>query len=198
MIIIGNVFLNLFMAIVVDKFTENAQSEDSPVEKHDFVEFLDVWKIYDPEGSGYIAINDFDDFLHSLAQTDSGFFKLNKSSISDTLIREQLYLRLELPTHKNYTKYMFYDVLINLCRAACQTSFLMPQLKANLRVVNATSKFSGKNVSKGTVRMRATCMVLDDNTLDFNKLMADLRLEGGKYSSSQLVTTMNEEGERIG
>jgi hypothetical protein len=119
----------LFIAIVVDKFLENADEDDSPVEKHDFVEFLEVWKNYDPEGTGFILIDDFDDFLHSLSLTQSGFFKINKDSINDLSCRENLYLRLELPTHQKYTRYMFYDVLINLCRASCQTAYLMDHLK---------------------------------------------------------------------
>jgi hypothetical protein len=92
---------------------------------------------------------------------------------------------------------MFYDVLVNLCRTSCQTAFLMPQLKKNLQLVTVTQKLQRKNLNKGALRMKATCMVMDDEKLDFNKLMSDLRVENGRYSKCQLVTSMNEEGARI-
>jgi hypothetical protein len=45
--------------------------------------------------------------------------------------------------------------------------------------------------------MKATCMVMDDKKLDFNRLMADLRVEDGRYSKCQLVVSMFEESARI-
>jgi hypothetical protein len=73
-----------------------------PVAKADFFVFLDVWKLYDREGTGYIDMRVFDDFLQRLSETDAGFFKFYKESMSEQSCREAFSLRLELPTHLKF------------------------------------------------------------------------------------------------
>ena len=37
-------------------------------------------------------------------------------------------MRLEVPTHKNYSCYMYYDVLMLLARYACQQNFYVDRV----------------------------------------------------------------------
>jgi hypothetical protein len=53
-IIISQIFLNLFIAIIVDSFLGQAESAMLPVQPIDIDAFCDTWKEFDGEAKGYI------------------------------------------------------------------------------------------------------------------------------------------------
>jgi len=74
-IIVGQVFLNLFIAIVVDTFIEMKQAHDLPIQQRDVDIFVEMWQKYDPEGIGYIEWRKLEDLLLDLVENDTSFFE---------------------------------------------------------------------------------------------------------------------------
>jgi hypothetical protein len=66
-----------------------------------------------------MAIYDLDDFLIDLAKTDSDIFKGLKEDMDCEEARETFIIAMEIPTHSSFSKFMFYDVMVTLCRHAC-------------------------------------------------------------------------------
>lgn len=77
LIVVSQIFLNLFVAIVIDSFAAQAKAFDLPIQPVDFENFVEVWKGYDPEATGFIEVGDLDQLLVELATNypESNFFK---------------------------------------------------------------------------------------------------------------------------
>lgn len=73
-IIVSQVFLNLFIAIVVDTFVSMKQEHDLPVTQMDVDTFVEIWGKYDSFGTSYINWRELEDFLIDLHQSDTSFF----------------------------------------------------------------------------------------------------------------------------
>ena len=70
----------------------------------------------------------FSSFLKELAESDTDFFTYNKQDMMDEAYRRRYIINLEIPCHKTFKFYMFYDVLILMCRDICMREFY-PKLK---------------------------------------------------------------------
>lgn len=75
---VGQIFLNLFIAIIVDTFIAQTAAFTLPVKKLDVEIFVTCWKKYDSNATGYISWKDFDDFIVDLNESEADFFKLNE------------------------------------------------------------------------------------------------------------------------
>lgn len=58
--------MNLFIAIILEGFEDTVNSEKKLFHREKINYFLKTWQIYDPFGSGKIAIKDFKEFLFEL------------------------------------------------------------------------------------------------------------------------------------
>lgn len=56
-IIICQIFLNLFIAIIVDSFVAQTQASDFLVQDDDIEIFVETWSQFDHEAKGYIPVN---------------------------------------------------------------------------------------------------------------------------------------------
>lgn len=110
-VVVAYVFLNLFIAIVVDTFIAQSNAFHLPVKQLDIDTFIQLWKKYDPEANDYILWSDLDDFLCDLNHSDADFFKNNKEEMTDKFQRENWIKHMEFPLHKNFSYYNFFDVL---------------------------------------------------------------------------------------
>jgi len=61
---------------VVDTFIAQKQAHDLPVTQLDVDTFVEVWRKYDPLGTGYIHWQDADELLIDLHAEDTSFFEL--------------------------------------------------------------------------------------------------------------------------
>ena len=67
-IIITQIFLNLFIAIIIDAFMGVTEAYELPVSRSAMLEFEDIWsKEFDPEGSGFMKVDELDQLLLRLA-----------------------------------------------------------------------------------------------------------------------------------
>lgn len=122
------VFLNLFIAIVVDTYCAMGEAFGLPVTTSGCEEFVEYWKKYDPNATGYISIGDLSSLVTDLAANDNEFFSHNKAEMLEDGHRAKYIRDWELPCYKNFSCYMFYDVLLLTCRDTCMVA-LYPKAK---------------------------------------------------------------------
>jgi len=53
-LVVSQIFLNLFIAIIIDSFLGQSDAFALPVNQNDIDEFCDCWQHYDPDARGYI------------------------------------------------------------------------------------------------------------------------------------------------
>jgi len=123
--VVGQIFLNLFIAIIVDTFDELTASFNMPVKRLDIDNFITCWKKYDNDATGYICWRDFDDFIVDLNESEADFFKYNETTLKHHYLREEWIKNMEFPMHNDMTDFYFYDVLALLCRHACESKFYL-------------------------------------------------------------------------
>lgn len=70
-IIVSQVFLNIFIAIIIDSFAGQSAAFDLPVLEADIEAFVEIWSRYDPHATGFIPANEFEQLLIELAEDES-------------------------------------------------------------------------------------------------------------------------------
>lgn len=69
--IVSQIFLNLFIAIVIDSFSNKAEDFALPVTDMDVVIFGEVWSKFDRDSSGYIPLIRIEEFIMALAKSET-------------------------------------------------------------------------------------------------------------------------------
>ena len=111
--IIVQIFLNLFVAIVIDAFLGQTDHFNLPVQKYSLQEFVNIWSRYDPNATGFINVSDLDDFIVDLTKSqESRLLVIFADKIAtDASLRNRFIGKLCIPTYCQLKKVMFYDVL---------------------------------------------------------------------------------------
>jgi hypothetical protein len=71
---VAYIFLNLFIAIVVDTYIGMANAFSLPIKPLDIAIFVDLWSQYDPSARGFIKIYDLPKLLRDLDESETDFF----------------------------------------------------------------------------------------------------------------------------
>jgi hypothetical protein len=69
-IIVSQVFLNIFIAIILDSFAGQAGAFALPVNQNSIDDFVLLWAQYDPHATGYLPAKDLEQFIIDLAESD--------------------------------------------------------------------------------------------------------------------------------
>jgi hypothetical protein len=117
------IFLNLFIAIVVDTYCGMEAAFRLPIKPSDIDAFVEIWKKYDRSASSYISTKDLEPLLKELAESETDFFTYNKEQMVDHEYRNNYIKNLEIPCYNKFSNYMFYDVLVLVCRDNCMMAF---------------------------------------------------------------------------
>lgn len=64
------IFLNLFIAIILEGFSSSGEDDDNRIEEDSFSSFKRIWIKYDPLGEGFINVYQFDEFLLDLVEEE--------------------------------------------------------------------------------------------------------------------------------
>lgn len=62
------IFLSLFIAIIVDSFVNQSQASDQPVTQADILVFIDCWSHFDNHAKGNMAACELMDLLDKLIE----------------------------------------------------------------------------------------------------------------------------------
>ena len=68
---VNQVFLNIFVAIIVDAFTSQTKALDCPVQPIDVETFAEAWKDLDPSAKGQIQAEKLMDLVDKLVEKKS-------------------------------------------------------------------------------------------------------------------------------
>ena len=70
-VIVCQIFLNLFIAVIIDAFLGQSEALGQPVNQSDINEFIEAWQDFDPDGTGSIDCFNIEKFIFKLALTKS-------------------------------------------------------------------------------------------------------------------------------
>lgn len=66
--VVSQIFLNLFIAIIIDAFHVESDAGEMAITENDLENFIEVWQDYDPDATSFIKIEDFENFFKDLCK----------------------------------------------------------------------------------------------------------------------------------
>jgi hypothetical protein len=108
--VVALVFLNLFIAIILQGFKSTNLRENLKIKDDSLQDFVHKWSKYDPFATGFIEIQDFRKLIEELDPP----FKIDENMDYDEKIK--FIDSLQLATFDSISKYNFYDVLSNMTK----------------------------------------------------------------------------------
>jgi hypothetical protein len=93
-LIVSQIFLNLFIAIIIDSFLGQSDAFSLPVNQNDIDEFCEAWQEFDPNAKGHIEAHDLEDFVIALCNTECGLVPNRKMVLRDTTFRRRFIAQL--------------------------------------------------------------------------------------------------------
>jgi len=109
--------------------------------------------------------------LEDLAHTEVDFFKQQKGNMLLKHSRQSFIILMEVPTHKGFTEYNFYDVLLSLTRNAFQQAFFMKKIEKIKRKIKVVSKMRGHDLSEAQIRASAQGVVVAHASEQFKDIL---------------------------
>lgn len=67
-LILPIIFLNLFVAVILQGFTTSSEEETLNVYKNQTEQFKKIWLKYDPEGTGYVNVKVMSDLIDDIEE----------------------------------------------------------------------------------------------------------------------------------
>ena len=188
-IIVSQVFLNIFIAIIIDSFAGQADAFNLPVNQNSIDDFVDIWSRaeYDPHGTGFLDAKNLEQFIIDLAESDGADLLLvhaekiipdwddegdddNKDFDKNCARRRRYMAQLEIPMYDNFKKVMFYDVLQQLTLQVVMYHYNQEQIEKNKKAMKAISimKFASGNPNDDTLGAIACGRFQNDYDVDFH------------------------------
>lgn len=110
-VIVSQIFLNLFIAIIIDSFLGQSDAFSLPVTQIDIDEFREVWKEFDHDAVGYIDASKLEEFIIALCETKCNLISNRKLVIKDEGFRRRYIAKLEIPAFNQFRTFLFYDII---------------------------------------------------------------------------------------
>lgn len=111
-LIVQLIFLNLFIAIILQGFDFMNKKANMILKDNDLFEYKEQWAQFDPKGTGFMKIEDFKDFLKKIGEP-LGFDSI---TAADPLRQKEYISNLDLCTYNKVKYYNFYDCLRKLSK----------------------------------------------------------------------------------
>eukprot|EP00347_Sterkiella_histriomuscorum_P021532 403333648 len=118
------IFLNLFIAIILESFENVNQQEDLKIQDADLDIFQKSWLTYDTKGTGFIPIHKFENLMLDLIKQKSALIREGSNLVNDFVARRHFIEELELPTYMKMNYFNYQDILQSLSKAALQIDLL--------------------------------------------------------------------------
>lgn len=101
------IFLNLFIAIILQGFEDTNQRENSVLNNDIAAYFQEVWSKFDPKGTSLLPVEKLEDFLYKLGPPMGWTprYKVNKKK------REAFIEKLKLVKYNEFKNYRFSEIL---------------------------------------------------------------------------------------
>ena len=112
-ILVSQIIVNLFIAIIIDAFLGQSDQFDLPISPYHLYDFVEIWSRYDPEATGFISIHDLEQFIIDLASSPEGFNLVifHNKVLNSKTIRKRFITKLNIPMYYQLKKVSFIDTL---------------------------------------------------------------------------------------
>lgn len=147
-IIVSQVFLNLFIAIIIEAFFGQAAAGAlfEKFEERTFEGFQRGWAEHDKTATGFITTEQLEKLIVGLASEKydaaSNLVLDRKLVATDTAFRERYIMGLAVPTYQKMRKVMFHDVLIKMSQSIVRNHY---QVTAKKKMRRSLSKLMASN-----------------------------------------------------
>ncbi|CDW82939.1 voltage-gated ion channel superfamily [Stylonychia lemnae] len=167
--LVSMIFLNLFIAIILESFENVNQQEDLKIKDKDLDSFQKVWLPYDPKGTGFIDIQKFEDLLLELVEQKSEFIREGELLKLDSLARRHFIEELELPTYSRMSVYHYADILHSLSKAALQIDLIQGNYYTTEND-DAKSQTSKNTSQKKEFNQLSMNLIIDQEIININTM----------------------------
>jgi hypothetical protein len=127
LLVVKLVFLNLFVAVILDGFDVVSLQESRTLNSDVLERVREAWGDFDPQASGFIKIRDFEQFMRGLGEP-IGWGELVGRNEEE---RAKLTALLNLPIYNDFQDYQYVDVALALCRSLLIKDEVAARLKEN-------------------------------------------------------------------
>jgi hypothetical protein len=141
---VSQIFLNIFIAIVIDAFMNQNDAAFLPVTEQDTEAFVNAWKKFDPDATGFIETDQLELLIWELSADESCelLYLKNQMKLRPKYRRKRI-ADLHIPLYENLHKFNFHDVLLGLSKAKFENEFDRTrgqQLKKKTNIVRELKK----------------------------------------------------------
>lgn len=103
-LIVTTIFLNLFIAVILNGFINSNEEESFEIIKGHIAKFKQLWQQYDHEATGFMDVNDLENLLLDL--------ELKSDFLTSTLNGDAKFIRkfishMQVPSYFTFQKYYF-------------------------------------------------------------------------------------------
>lgn len=124
-LIVSIIFLNLFVAVILNGFTNSNEEEGFEIFKNNLAHFKRIWKSFDPDATGFIKIEYLGDLVKRLEQ-ETEFIT---TSLSDAKLVRNFIAHMQVPSYFSFQKYYYQDVLTVLSKKYISHRYVLEFLK---------------------------------------------------------------------
>ena len=204
-IVVSQVFLNIFIAIIIDSFAGQADAFNLPVNQNAIDQFVEIWSQYDPHATSFLDARDLEQFLIDLAESDSARELLlspasmvpqfggdttgGEQDFDKNCMRRRRYMAmLDIPMYEDFKRVMFYDVLQQLTLLVVMQRYNAKKIKSNKAKLKAisTMKYGCSTPNDDTLGAMAAGRFQAEYDVDFH----DFSSGNGKLDAK--IELMNE------
>jgi len=123
-VIVSQIFLNLFIAIIIDSFLGQSQAYGMPVNQADIDDFIETWQSFDPNRIGTLECHNLEKFICKLSLTKSKLIANKRRILKNVTQRRKFIASLEIPSHHDFGVFMFTDCLQCMARLVVEASYI--------------------------------------------------------------------------
>ncbi|CDW82972.1 voltage-gated ion channel superfamily [Stylonychia lemnae] len=145
------VFLNLFIAIILEGFRDTTEDQNLRVDDIMITKFKNIWQTFDQDGTGFIEVQQIGDFISDLIVKNTDFIRGGEFLLNNPREMDKFIAELQLPTYNKFKNYHFYDILIHLVKIIFKIDFDKAALlkSEGLMISKSNTMHSGGNNSLG-------------------------------------------------
>lgn len=122
-VIYSFIIFNLFIAIIITGFDEESKALKNAISRYQLKDINNLWKKYDPSGTGYMNYKDFWRFSSEIAV----IFGVSQEDLLDINNKKNFLKNLKIPIYENTASkiycYKFHDVIIELSKVSVMLKY---------------------------------------------------------------------------
>jgi len=134
-VVVSQIFLNLFIAIIIDSFLNQSQAYNMSVNQGDIDDFIDCWQEFDPNGHGIIQCYNLERLIVKVADKKNCRLIANKKRVMKNVTYRRKYIAsLEIPSHEKFGHFLYMDVLLCMSRQVVEAAYIKSEIAASREV----------------------------------------------------------------